>query len=48
MYNVGLLVYCELYHLPLAVSKVGYAHSAHLGYFRRLPPASDIRLGRNG
>ena len=23
-------------------------HSAHLGYFRRLPPASDIRLGRNG
>ena len=24
------------------------AHSAHLGHFRRLPPASDIRLGRNG
>ena len=24
------------------------SHSAHLGYFRRLPPASDIRLGRNG
>ena len=23
-------------------------HSAHLGYFRRLPLASDIRLGRNG
>ena len=23
-------------------------HSAHLGHFRRLPPASDIRLGRNG
>ena len=25
-----------------------FRHSAHLGYFRRLPPASDIRLGRNG
>ena len=23
-------------------------HSAHLGYFRRLPPASELRLGRNG
>ena len=23
-------------------------HSAHLGHFRRLPPPSEIRLGRNG
>ena len=32
----------------IPVFKDTLAHSAHLGHFRRLPPASDIRLGRNG
>ena len=38
------------HYLNRILSKAGHIpwHSAHLGHFRRLPPASEIRLGRNG
>ena len=34
--------------LRLSSGVVWLSHSAHLGHFRRLPPPSEIRLGRNG